>query len=1204
MKFKQLLLSSAITFSALGTVQAVDILVEDFETDGQGVRYVSSPEFNDSVNDHWGRTDGANISNVSGAYSGMSGTYFWAAEDTDDNGGNENDEQTLTFTGIDITGLENLSFSALFGAGNASGSGTSADGGYDNNDSIMIQYQVDGGGYVNGMCFSYEEPAPSTPVDVSNEPLTLDADCTDYADHNDGTNRLSPVMQAFEFDIPVTGAVLDLLITVNMESAKEEIAFDQIVISGDNLGDQAPEVTSTMPADMSVDVAVDSTITINFSEIIDATANAVTLTCDAQSIGFTGLPNSGSQLVITPEADLANDAVCSVTVVANEVADQGGMDNHLAEDYVFGFTVETAVVAPPAIIINEFHSDPHPSDGDANGDGTLSTTQDEFVELYNNSGADLDVSGWTLADTAAVKHTFPANSVIPADCSLVVFAGGTPSGAFGQSIIQTASSGGLGLNNGGDTITINDGVNDIAFIDYNGSAPVDQASTLDPDVTGLTFVDHSTANGSGGALYSPGTKIDGTAFAGCPAPADVAPEVSSTDPANADMNVAVDATVTVNFSEVVDVTASGMTLTCDAQNVGFSGLPASGASIVITPDADLAHAATCTVNVVATEVADQDGNIDNMAADYEFTFVVEAAPQLLEIYEIQGSGLTSPYVGMTVITENNIVTALDTNGFFMQTPDARDDMDVNTSNAIYVYTGNNVPVAEGDLINLTGEVAEYYDSTQFGFGSTIDVISSANDLPTAITFDENFPPTDPMVAVCSTDQETAKYECMEGMLVDMPQGVISSAFAAFFGANISDLKVKAGASRAFREAGVDYPGVGGSIPTFDGNPEVFEVDIDELLLSPAYYSAGSEIAIEGVIGYNFNEYEVWPKSITVLNEHVIPAPVRDAQPQEVTVASFNVYRLFDDVNDPGEEDDDTVPTTQEFQDKVAKLSGYIVNTLKAPMIVAVQEVENLNALTALANQLNTDSGMNYTPQLIEGNDRGGIDVGVLYQSHVTIQDINQLGKDTVFDFDQSLLHDRPPLHVQADVAVGLDSMRMNLLIVHLRSRGSIDDAQEGHRVRLKRMTQANDVAAMVADIESNYPGESVVVLGDFNAFQFTDGYVDVMGQIDGTAVQAENTLWSAPEFAADPMTQAVQSLAADDQYSYVYQGDAQVLDNAVMNEEALLPFTEIEFGRGNADANIDFETDTMSPLRASDHDGFVLYFTVELDVIFRNGFED
>lgn len=1202
MKLKYLLLSSAMTFGALGAAQAVDVLVESFETDGQNTRYVSSPEFNEGSSDHWGRTDGLNIGNVSGPYASFEGVYFWAGEDVDDTGahpGNGSATQTIEFTGIDISGLQDLNFSALFAAGNANGPGSS---GYDNTDGIVVQYKIDGGAYSNGMCFSYENHG-----DTSNEPIALDADCQNFADDITGVGRLGSQLTEYGFNIVETGSSLDVLISVSLNSGSEELAIDHIVIAGEPAGDNAPEVTSTLPVDAATDVAVDATITINFSEAVDATINSVTLTCDAQTVDFSGLPFSGTELVITPDADLANDAVCTVNVVAAEVTDQDGTADNMAADYGFGFTVESAVVASPVIVINEFQGDPASDiSGDANGDGTRDGVADEFVELYNVSGADLDVSGWTLSDLTSARHTFPANTIIPADCSVVVFGGGMPIGAFGQSIVQTASTGGLGLNNGGDVITVDDGQNVVAQVDYNAFAPSDQSATLDPDVTGLTYVDHSAAAGSAGALFSPGTQIGGTAFVGCPPPADLAPVVSATSPNNGDINVAVDSTITIDFSEAVDVTAAGINLTCNMQTIAYTGLPASGVSIEITPTSDLPFNASCVANVIATEVADQDGTIDNMVENYSVGFTVVDAPQLREIYEIQGSGLASPYLGLTVITEGNIVTAIDSNGFFMQTPDANTDSDSNTSDAIFVYTGNNVPVVEGDLVDVTGEVAEFYDSTQLGFGSIVNVISSGNQLPTAITFDNNFPPTDPTVAVCSTDQIIAKYECMEGMLIDMPQGYISAASASFFGPNIADIVVKAGSQRALREPGIEFPGGGGPIQTFDGNPELFEVDIDELLLSPAYYSAGSEISIEGVIGYNFGEYEVWPKTLTVLTEHVLPGEVRQAQAQEVTVASFNLFRLFDDVDDAGDEDDDAVATTQEFQEKVAKLSDYVVNTLKAPMIVAVQEVENLNSLTALADKINTDSGLNYQAELIEGNDKGGIDVGVLYQSNVSLAAVNQLGKDTTIvnpDMSVTLLHDRPPLHVQADVAVGFDEFRVNLLIVHLRSRGSIDDAQEGERVRLKRLAQANDVASMVEEIEANNADEAVVVIGDFNAFQFSDGYVDVMGQIDGNAVESMNTLWTEPLFVAEPMTQAVQFMTPFEQYSYVYQGNAQVLDNAVLNDEALLPFVDIEFGRGNADANIDFGTDTQTVLRASDHDGLVLYFTIELDVIFRNGFE-
>ena len=92
-----------------------------------------------------------------------------------------------------------------------------------------------------------------------------------------------------------------------------------------------------------------------------------------------------------------------------------------------------------------------------------------------------------------------------------------PTGVFGNTVVQTASTGSLGLNNSGDTVTLSDGSTDQAVVAYGAEGGYDQSLTRDPDITG-SFVQHSTATGSGGALFSPGTQIDGSAFAGCPIP--------------------------------------------------------------------------------------------------------------------------------------------------------------------------------------------------------------------------------------------------------------------------------------------------------------------------------------------------------------------------------------------------------------------------------------------------------------------------------------------------------------------------------------------------------------------------------------------------------------------------------------------------------------------------------------------------------------
>ncbi len=172
----------------------------------------------------------------------------------------------------------------------------------------------------------------------------------------------------------------------------------------------------------------------------------------------------------------------------------------------------------PPVVISEIHADPASGTaGDANGDGSRSATQDEFIELLNTSTAAVDISGWTLSDGLNLRHTFPANTVLPAREATVVFGGGTPTGDFGNTaaggLLFTATSGGVSLNNSGDTVTLaDDSATTVQAVTYGGEGGSDQSLVRDPDFTNAPFVKHTVAVGAGGSRYSPGTRIDGAPF--------------------------------------------------------------------------------------------------------------------------------------------------------------------------------------------------------------------------------------------------------------------------------------------------------------------------------------------------------------------------------------------------------------------------------------------------------------------------------------------------------------------------------------------------------------------------------------------------------------------------------------------------------------------------------------------------------------------
>lgn len=162
------------------------------------------------------------------------------------------------------------------------------------------------------------------------------------------------------------------------------------------------------------------------------------------------------------------------------------------------------------IILNEFLYDP-PADsilGDVNGDSIRHSSQDEFIEIVNVDSMAVDLQGFTIHDASGVRHLFPAGSVLNPHQAIVIFGGGTPIGLFGESIIQTASTGTLSLNNTGDDILLINGADTLINFRYDNSRGKDQSVTRYRDLVG-DFLDHASTSA---ALYSPGYQSNGLRF--------------------------------------------------------------------------------------------------------------------------------------------------------------------------------------------------------------------------------------------------------------------------------------------------------------------------------------------------------------------------------------------------------------------------------------------------------------------------------------------------------------------------------------------------------------------------------------------------------------------------------------------------------------------------------------------------------------------
>ncbi|MBU1533838.1 lamin tail domain-containing protein [Myxococcota bacterium] len=161
----------------------------------------------------------------------------------------------------------------------------------------------------------------------------------------------------------------------------------------------------------------------------------------------------------------------------------------------------------PVIIINEVLADPA-SDllGDTNLDGVRHFGDDEFVEIVNISDEETDISGWTISDGFMARFTFPAGTIIAPHTAVVVFGGGSITSFNACTAFTT--SGGLGLNNSGDTVTLSDqDGKEIDSMTYGSEGGNDKSLTRatdsDPE---STFIPHP-GNGSSAGLQSDGSSF-------------------------------------------------------------------------------------------------------------------------------------------------------------------------------------------------------------------------------------------------------------------------------------------------------------------------------------------------------------------------------------------------------------------------------------------------------------------------------------------------------------------------------------------------------------------------------------------------------------------------------------------------------------------------------------------------------------------------
>ncbi|MEO0726194.1 MAG: endonuclease/exonuclease/phosphatase family protein [Bacteroidota bacterium] len=533
----------------------------------------------------------------------------------------------------------------------------------------------------------------------------------------------------------------------------------------------------------------------------------------------------------------------------------------------------------------------------------------------------------------------------------------------------------------------------------------------------------------------------------------------------------------------------------------------------------------------------------------------------LEIWEIQGTGNVSPVIGQEVITNGNVVTAVGDEYFFIQTPTDRSDNNPTTSDGLFVYTDFDPGLSVGQVVNVRGTVLEFESMTEIsGFGLSFTPTGATAPLPPAVTLDASFPGTEAA--------EVRDFEQVEGMRVEFTAPVVAPSL----GNDIAALSTST--QRPFREPGILFPGVE-TLPVWDGNPELFWIDPDALNQpNNRFLSVGQSVTANAVLFQNDDIYVAFPLNYSV-DGTIAERDLRSAAENEITVASFNVLQLQDE---------------SDFLDiQYPKLARYIVDRLGGPDIVALQEVGdigNLNELNFRINQLDPD--LRYNTYLIQGNNNTPINCAFLVHESINDVEVSQLASTESISLG-GRLHDRPPLLLEANLPTNPPTP-IQVLNLHLRSLGGIEGSNSFF-VRTKRHEQAISVANLIQQRQGN----NLIVVGDFNAFQFSDGYVDVLSQLEGSS--SLGALFPVEPVVSPPLTNVSTTGAADENYSFVFQGSAQVLDHCLSTNLDGMEITEFAYARGNADAASAYFLNPNITIRASDHDGFVVYLRPEAPII-------
>jgi uncharacterized protein len=887
---------------------------------------------------------------------------------------------------------------------------------------------------------------------------------------------------------------------------------------------------------------------------------------------------------------------------------------------LFATPARAFTLNPATVFINEIHYD------------NIGADTGEAIEIAGPAGTDL--TGWSIV---RYNGSTPASGVVYTSPSAAETLSGTiPDSGNGFGFVEINYPVDGIQNGGNDAIALVNSTSQVVqFLGYEGV----QVASNGP-ASGLTSTDIGVTEGAATpvsfSLQLSGTGTTYQDFAWQAAAAETfgavntnqsfgsteaAPSVVAVVPTNGAPNIAADSSITVSFSEAVDVAAGAINVECPAGTSVATNVAASNVtSVAIDPAADLPAGESCTITVAAAGVTDVDADDppDTMAADFSSSFSVAAANPCIQpftpIFSIQGSGLSAAITG-TITTQGVVVGDFEgtasASGFYIQ--DLSGDGDPATSDGLFVFTGSANLVSAGQVVRVTGYARERFNQTAInGSNSNAAAVTAANIVDCGIG------------SVATTDvtmpfADATAPERYEGMLVRLPQPLVIAEYFNYdrFGELVLALPLD-GEDRPFNATAIDEPGAAANARTLANSLRRITLDDAQSAQNPPVlrHPNGNPFSLTnlfrggdtvqntvGVLGYDFNLYRIVPTGPA----DYTPANPRPAAPQPIggtlRVAAMNTLNFFVTADYPtgdpldntcgplqnvecrGWDSDQSLEFTRQRDKLLTALTGLDAD------IIGLNELENTPNAEPLASITSGMPGYDYINTGTIGTD--AIKVGLIYRPAV----VTPVGAYQTLDSadDPRFLDTKSRPALAQTFEVNATGARFTVVVNHLKSKGSdcidVGDPDLGDGQGNCSQTRRAAAEALVDWLATDPTGSGdpdFIIMGDLNSYAQED-------TIDEIKAGADDVAGTGDDFTN--LIALFQGLYA---YSYTFDGQAGYLDHALASSSLLPQITGAADWHINSDEPdvLDYDTSfkpaaqdalyEVNPYRTSDHDPVVV----------------